>query len=59
MGKIPMGPPPSVEQTDRQTRVKTLPSRTTLRAVIINGKISIYEVKLPWLITCCVQLDHL
>ena len=33
MGKIYMGPPPRVEQTDRQTRVKTLPSRTTWRAV--------------------------
>ena len=41
MGKIHMGPPPPpiVEQTDRQTRVKTLPSRTTW-GVVINVLLS-------------------
>ena len=37
MGKIHMGPAPlPIGQIDRQTRVKTLPSRTTWRAVMMQ-----------------------
>ena len=37
MGLGHMGPPELNRLTDRQTRLKTLPSRTTLRAVINNA----------------------
>ena len=43
--------PPRVEQTDRQTRVKTLPSHTTWRAVITTGP--------HWIRKPVLVFDHL
>ena len=50
MSKIHMGPPPLIWMTDRQTWVKTLPSRTTWRAVKIHHVITHWYIEANYLI---------